>query len=280
MSDTGAGAESAVGKLAPAISAWLGLDEPPAVEVVNPGGRGSAVLICDHASHRLPRRLGTLGLDETQRMDHIAWDPGAAQVARRLSLLLDAPLLLSGYSRLVIDCNRPLCSPESIPERSAGVRVPGNLALPSTERNARVEALFRPYHEAIDRLLDSRCGHPSLLLSIHSFTPALNGHPRPWHVGISSGRDRRFADLIRAALMRDRRLAVGDNEPYPIENHIDYSIPVHGEERGLPSIMVEIRQDGVRTAAGAADWAERLAAAYLAVEAQALHLRAPARSGD
>jgi predicted N-formylglutamate amidohydrolase len=100
--------------------ALLGSDEPPPVELVNDGGRSSAVLVCDHASNRVPQQLGTLGLDAAQLADHIGWDPGAAEVARRLSTLLDAPLVLSGYSRLVIDCNRPLRSTGSIAEESDG----------------------------------------------------------------------------------------------------------------------------------------------------------------
>jgi predicted N-formylglutamate amidohydrolase len=255
--------------------ALLGADEPPAVEVVNAGGTGSAVLVCDHASNRVPRRLGDLGLDAAHLAGHIAWDPGAADVARRLSAHLDAPLLLSGYSRLAVDCNRPPGSPESIAGQSAGVPVPGNRGLSAEEREARIEALFRPYHDAIARLLDARSHRPTLLLSIHSFTPVLSGRPRPWHIGISHGRDRRLAALLLGALARNRDLMVGENEPYPIEDHIDYTIPHHGEGRGLPCVMIEIRQDGIRTAAGAAAWAERLADAYRLIEADALRFPGP-----
>jgi predicted N-formylglutamate amidohydrolase len=250
----------------------LGADDPPAVEIVRSAARGSAVLVCDHASRRIPKRLGTLGLDAVQLADHIAWDPGAADVARRLSAHLDAPLVLSGYSRLVIDCNRPLRSRESIAEESAGVPVPGNRGLTPEEREIRTGALFRPYHDAIGRLLDGRTHRPTLLLSIHSFTPLLDGRPRPWHIGVSYGRDRRLAALLRGTLSQDRALMVGDNEPYPIEDDIDYTIPVHGEARGLPSVMIEIRQDELRTPAGAATWAARLAKAYRLIEVEALRI--------
>jgi len=155
--------------------AWLAADEPGAFEIVNADGASSAVLVCDHASNRLPRRLGTLGLSAAQLADHIAWDPGAAAVARRLSVLLDAPLVLSGYSRLVIDCNRPLGNPESMPAETGGVAVPGNRMLTAAERASRIHALFTPYHRAIAGVLDRRAGRPSLLLSIHSFTPVLAG---------------------------------------------------------------------------------------------------------
>jgi predicted N-formylglutamate amidohydrolase len=252
--------------------ALLACDEPAAVRVVNADGAGSGVLLCDHASNRLPRRLGTLGLALTDLEDHIAWDPGAAEVALRLSDHLDAPLVLSGYSRLAIDCNRPLESPESIAEESAGVNVPGNRALTPENRATRIDALFRPYHEAISRLLDSRAGRPSLLLSIHSFTPELNGQRRPWDIAISYGRDRRLAALLLAALRDDGKLVVGDNEPYPVDDAIDYTIPVHAEARGLPNVLVEIRQDGIATRAGVAAWARLLAATYAQVEAAALCL--------
>lgn len=246
----------------------LGPDEPPAVELRNAEGGGRVVLLCDHASNRIPRRLGTLGLNPVLLSDHIAWDPGAAEVARRLSAHLDAPLVLSGYSRLVIDCNRPLESPESIAELSAGVPIPGNFGLSPEGRRGRVEGFFRPYHEAIDRLLDGRSHGVAVLLSIHSFTPILNGQSRPWHIGVSHWRDSRLATLLLGALEHRGDLVVGDNQPYPIEQDMDYTIPRHGEGRGLQSAMIEIRQDGARTEAAVAAWAARLAEAYRLIEAE------------
>jgi predicted N-formylglutamate amidohydrolase len=249
-------------------SALLGLDEPPAFEVVNAHGRSHAVLVCDHAANRVPQQLGNLGLDAEQLADHIGWDPGAAEVARQLSTQLDAPLVLSAYSRLVIDCNRPLRSAESIPEQSAGVVVPANRELSPAQRERRVNALFRPYHDAIDQLLDARAQRLNLLLSIHSFTPVWNGQPRPWHIGVSAWRDRRLAELMLDALRQSRDITVGDNEPYPIEDEFDYTVPVHGEARGYPSIMLEIRQDGIRSAEGVTAWATRVAQAYRLIEAE------------
>jgi predicted N-formylglutamate amidohydrolase len=246
--------------------------EPPAFEILNPRGVGSAVLVCDHASNRVPRRLSTLGLEPEQLADHIGWDPGAAEVARRLSASLDAPLVLSGYSRLVIDCNRPLANAGSIAQQSAGIEIPGNIGLSPEERESRIDTLFRPYHQAIDRLLDGRARRPTLLLSIHSFTPTLNGHQRPWPIGVSYWRERGFADLVRDALAHRVDGIVGDNQPYPIEAEIDHTIPVHGEGRGLPSIMIEIRNDGLRNAEDAAAWASRLADAYREIESRALRL--------
>ena len=245
-------------------------DEPPAFEVVNAHGNSHAVLVCDHASNRVPRRLGTLGLEPVQLAAHIGWDPGAAEVARRISAQLDAPLVLSGYSRLVVDCNRPLHSAELIAEHSAGVPVPGNHRLSSDDRAVRISTLFEPYHNVIRTLLDDRSQRPTLLLSIHSFTPVLDNKSRPWHIGVSNGADCRLAALMLHALAHDASIFVGDNQPYPIDNAFDYTIPVHGESRGLLNVMIEIRQDAIATTAGAAAWAARLVETYRQIEADAL----------
>jgi predicted N-formylglutamate amidohydrolase len=239
---------------------------------VNADGAAGAVLVCDHASNRVPRSLAGLGLDPGALSEHIAWDPGAAEVARRLAAHIDAPLVLSGYSRLVIDCNRPPANPGSIAAESAGVPVPGNRGLSPEARAARVAAFFAPYHAAVDRVLDARGGRPTALLTIHSFTPVLNGKARPWHVGVSHGRDGRLAALLRAALAAFGELKIGDNEPYPIEDAIDYSIPVHGEARGLPAAMLELRQDGLATPAAAAAWGDRLADVWRRIEPGARRL--------
>jgi predicted N-formylglutamate amidohydrolase len=255
-----------------AVPALLAPDEAPPFEVVNADGAATAVLVCDHASNRVPRSLARLGLDLGTLSEHIAWDPGAAEVARRLAAHIDAPLVLSGYSRLVIDCNRPLANPGSIAKESAGVPVPGNRGLSAEARASRVAAFFTPYHAAVDRVLDGRGGRPTVLLTIHSFTPVLNGKVRPWHVGVSHGRDGRLAALLREALARSGNLTIGDNEPYPIEDAIDYTIPVHGEARGLPAAMLELRQDGLETPAAAAAWGDRLADVWRRIEAGARRL--------
>jgi predicted N-formylglutamate amidohydrolase len=249
----------------------LDADEPPAVEVVNPGGRSAAFLICDHASNRIPRKLGTLGLSAAERDDHIAWDPGAAHMARRLSALLDAPLVLSGYSRLVIDCNRPMESLQLTASMSGGVVVPGNAAVSPADRGSRIDELHQPYHDTIEDMLEARAGRPTLLLSIHSFTPDLGDGPRPWPIAIAYGNDDRLARLLIPALCEDGTV-VGDNQPYSVTPASDYSIPVHGERRGIPHVLVETRQDGIRTRDGAEAWAEKLADAYRRVEAEALRL--------
>jgi predicted N-formylglutamate amidohydrolase len=171
----------------------------------------------------------------------------------------------------VIDCNRPLDSDELIPEQSAGIAVPGNRNLSSYERADRVQTFFIPYHDAIDALLDARLlknpQQPAVLLSIHSFTPFLFNQQRPWHIGVSHKHDAGFATKLYNALLQQSDINVGFNQPYPIDDAFDYSIPVHGDARNLPSAMIEIRQDGLTTPAGIAQWAERITAAYRAIEA-------------
>lgn len=234
-------------------------DEPPACEATD--GAGRIVVVCDHASNRIPRRLEGLGMAPDDLVTHIAWDPGAADVARQLARLLDAPLVLTGYSRLVIDCNRPLSSPELIARESAGIRVPGNSTVSPDDRVRRIHELFRPYHDTITRLLDRRAaaGRPCVLLSLHSFTPVLNGLERPWQVGVTHRHDNPFASVLLERLSAPGDLLVGHNRPYPIEDACDYTIPVHGEQRHLPHALVEIRQDELKTPRARAGWAHRLA---------------------
>lgn len=250
--------------------ALLFADEPAAVEILNESGAGDAVLLCDHASPRLPRRLGDLGLTEAQRLDHIGWDIGAAAVARQLSDAIDAPLVLTGYSRLAIDCNRPPGVPTSIPEVTGGIAVPGNAGLGAEAKAAREAALFRPYHAAITAILDARraAGRRSVVLAIHSFTPNL-GAPRPWNIGITYGRDRRLAAAFIDVLERRwPEVGVGDNLPYAVTDSGDYAMPVHGEGRGLLHVLIEMRQDGVGDAAGQALWAGRLAECWREIAAR------------
>ncbi len=250
----------------------LGPDDAPPVEVLHPERRAPLLVICDHASRAIPRALGRLGLDDAVLMRHIGWDIGAAQVVRRLAELLDAPAVLCGYSRLVIDCNRGLGDPTSIPEVSDGVAVPGNVGLTPAARVARVEGIFRPYHAAIAAQLAAFAGRGvvPVLFSVHSFTPVMNGVARPWHVGVLWDKDPRVpVPLITELAAADPRRVVGDNEPYSErEAPAGYSVRTHAVPAGLPHAGVEIRQDLIDTAAGAAAWAEALAAALKPVLAR------------
>ncbi len=239
----------------------LQADEPAAVSVELPRGTSPLVVACDHASRRLPQRLGTLGLSEAELATHIAWDIGAAGVARRLAAKLDATLVLQNYSRLAIDCNRPSTAPDSIAIKSEHIRIPGNESLSPDDVAARHAEIFAPYHEQLRRILDERqrSGQPSVLLAMHSFTPVYHRFFRPWHVGLLYRHDKRLAHYLLEGLRRDNDLCVGDNEPYRIEDGSDYTLPIHGEARGIPHTGIEIRQDLVADAAGQEAWAERFA---------------------
>lgn len=245
----------------------LAADEPQAVDVLRAQGRSPFFLICDHASARLPRSLGSLGLPPQALQRHIAWDIGAAGVARALSEMLDATLIEQCYSRLAIDCNRPLTSAESIPVLSEDTAIAGNAALGACDAARRAQEIFMPYHERIAATLDRRQqrGQPSLLVAVHSFTPVYLGVARPWHIGLLYHRDPRVARRLLEVLRADAELVVGDNEPYAVGDDTDYSLPVHGEKRSLPHVGIEIRQDLIADAAGQRQWAQRLAQAFRSI---------------
>jgi predicted N-formylglutamate amidohydrolase len=257
------------------IDRLLAEDEPPPVAIDRPDGASPLVLTCDHAARRIPRRLGQLGLTEPDLARHIAWDIGIEAVSRQVSDALDATLIRQAYSRLVIDCNRPLDAASSIPTISEATEVPGNLRLGAAERQARIEEIFTPYHAAITAALDARAGRPTLLVAMHSFTPVYLGESRPWHIGTLYGHDRRLALVLYDLLHREPGLVVGDNQPYAASDTTDYAIPVHGKRRGLPHVGIEIRQDLITHPAGQAEWAERLTR-LLPLAAEAL-LRVPPR---
>jgi predicted N-formylglutamate amidohydrolase len=223
----------------------------------NPAGSKRFVVICDHASNVVPPELNRLGLAEADLARHIAWDIGAAGVAEIVARHLDAPAVLCGTSRLVIDCNRYPDDPSSIPEVSDGTRIPGNAGLSPTDRQARRARFHAPYHAAVARTIDAAiaAGERPIILSIHSMTPEMGGRFRPWQITVSSGEDRRLADPMLAALRRVEDITVGDNEPYNMDPAEDYSVPVHAVERGLLHLQMEFRQDEVATPAGIARWA-------------------------
>lgn len=241
----------------------LSAGDPPAVELCHQSGAASVVLTCDHASLAVPRKLGRLGLEEAIIAQHIGWDIGAAAVTRRLALLLDAPAILGGYSRLVIDCNRGPSDPSSIATVSDGVAIPGNAALSEVARAARRAAIFEPFHAAIAARIAAwqRRGIAPAVISIHSFTPTMSGFERPWHVGVLWDEDGRIALPLLAALRAETGIVVGDNQPYSAREPVGYTQRHHGCERGLPHVAIELRQDLIAEEANAALWAERLSRA-------------------
>lgn len=235
---------------------------PSAVRVVNPDGASPFIILCDHASNRIPAPYGTLGLQPGDLQRHIAWDPGALPVAEQIAEALDAPLVASGISRLIIDCNRPLDAPDLIAGTSETTVVPGNAGLSPQERAARIALSWTPFHEAIDGLVSGRLadGLPVRLVSIHSFNPVYRGVARPWHIGILHDGELGTAGPLLSALRREAGLVVGDNQPYSPADRVYFTLEKHGRARGLSCAMIEIRNDEIADAAAQSTWAERLAA--------------------
>jgi len=243
-------------------SRLLGPDEPPAVQTFHALGRSAYVLVCDHAGRRVPRALADLGLPAAELKRHIAWDIGAAALSHKIADALDAVLILQTYSRLAIDCNRPPLSPTSIAPISEATEIPGNRIVSARDAAARRRDIFQPYHDRIVAELNARKAmrRPTILVAIHSFTKDFTGEQsRPWHVGVLYNRDVRLGRVLLTLLRADGGLVVGDNQPYSVDDDSDYTIPIHGERRGLPHVALEIRQDLLADEAGQDAWAHRLA---------------------
>ena len=238
----------------------LGDQDPPPYRVANPDGGASLLLTCDHASNTIPASLGTLGIARGDLERHIGWDLGARDVTLRLAERFDAPAILSGYSRLVIDCNRKPGSATSILSVSDQTPVPGNVGLTQFDVQRRVDALFKPYHSAISRRLSSmmREGVTPLFVAIHSFTPRLGGFDRPWHFGVLWDEDPRIACPLIEALRCNPGIVVGDNEPYSARDHFDFSQEFHASTQGIPSALVEIRSDLIQDESGTTLYADFL----------------------
>jgi predicted N-formylglutamate amidohydrolase len=234
----------------------LAPDEPGPYEVINPEGAAPVLLLCDHATNLMPRALKSLGLDEAQRARHIAWDIGAADITRHLARRLDATAVLTRFSRLIVDPNRQLDDPTLVPQIGDGAIIPGNRALTAEQRDRRVETFYRPYHEAIERQLSQLAdrGRGPAVVSMHSFTPVMKGAERPWQVGILWNEDPRLPRPMMDKL-RARGIEVGDNEPYSGRGGHGYSMQTHADSKGLPNVLIEIRQDLIDTHHGAAEWA-------------------------
>ncbi len=242
------------------VASILAEDEQPPFEIYNAAGAAPLVLTCDHASNRVPRSLHDLGLDGEALGRHIAWDIGIAELGRKLALLLDAPLVLGGFSRLVIDLNRHLNDPSSIPEVSDNVPIPGNRDITRVHAAQRVEELFVPYHSALAALLSeihAARGVPALV-ALHSFTPVWGNFQRPWHVGVLWNRDHRVAGPLIEVLRQDSSLCVGDNQPYHAREPVGYGMDVHAEGNGFPHALLEVRQDLLEDDRGTSRWADIL----------------------
>jgi predicted N-formylglutamate amidohydrolase len=246
----------------------LAADEPPPVIESARQGRSNFVIVVDHASARIPRRLGDLGLPRAELQRHIAWDIGSLAVARQIAAALDAPLVAQNYSRLVIDCNRDPGVASSIPAVGESIDIPGNIGLSAEEIAARRAEIFDPYHEHLRELLDERrtAGRPTILVAQHTMTDVFMGVRRAMHAAVLYNRDRRFAGLVLDGLRREADVSIADNEPYFVSDATDFTIPRHAEARQLPHVEIEIRQDLVRDAAGQVAWAQRITRALVGAE--------------
>ncbi len=242
------------------LPALLGPNDPPVFDHINPGGQSPLVLICDHAGRNVPLSLANLGVGAEHFERHIAYDIGAAAVTRRLSEMLDATAVLHNYSRLVIDCNRALGHPESMPLISDKTPIPGNEGLSELDARRRGDALFWPYHQTISNAVARHRrinGKPPILFTVHSFSAGFGDNPRPWHAGVIYHRDNRMAKRMIKNLSA-KGLNIGDNEPYSGFESA-YSVDLHGLSAGLANSGIEIRQDQVTDQDGQERWAHYLA---------------------
>lgn len=241
-------------------SRLLGPADPAPFSVHRTDGASPFLLTCDHAGRAVPAALGDLGVPAPEWDRHIAWDIGAAGMARVMAETLEAWLICQTYSRLVIDCNRPLDAPGSIVTVSERTAVPGNRDLSPAAVAARREEIFQPYHQRTVQELDRRAaaGRPTILITVHSFTPVFLDDARAWELGVLYQRDARLAHPL-LEVMRADGWCVGDNQPYAVSDATDYAIPVYGEQRGLPHVELEVRQDLIADAEGQRVWGERMA---------------------
>ncbi|MFZ5715927.1 MAG: N-formylglutamate amidohydrolase [Bradyrhizobium sp.] len=255
---------------AEAADQLLGEGDIPPVHEVNAEGTSPFLLTSDHYGRVLPRALGDLGVAESELVRHIAWDIGIAGVAERLARMLDAHLIAQRYSRLVIDCNRPPGLASSIPVISEATAIPRNEGISEQERDARRREIFEPYHRRIGAAISRRIHdkRPTVLISLHSFTPVYAGIARPWHIGTLYHRDPVLPRLLLKHLRAEGDIVVGDNEPYAVSDLTDYTIPVHGEARGLVNTGIEIRQDLITDQSGQQQWSERLARILAEIETE------------
>jgi predicted N-formylglutamate amidohydrolase len=244
----------------PSTYPLIGRDDPPPFVILHEHGAAPALVICDHASRAFPRGMKRLGLPELPSWQHIAWDIGAGELARGLANALDAPAVLAGYSRLIVDCNRKPEDPEAFRLESDGWVVPGNASLGELERRTRLACFFDPYHEAIAAMLAGfrRRGVVPMVVSVHTFTPEMAGTARPWHIGVLWDRDESSARRLIAGLRQVEGLVVGDNQPYSGKHPSDYTIDHHAEQAGLPHVCIEVRQDTLESPAGVERWVRLL----------------------
>lgn len=241
-------------------SAELGLYTRPVYNLTREDSTHPLILVCEHASRYIPDALNNLGLDDTAAREHIAWDIGALELAEQLSEKIGATLLSANYSRLLIDLNRPRHAPDSIPAQSEIYQVPGNRELDEATREYRRQCLFKPFHTRLQQLIDERLaeGRPVRVVGIHSFTPVYYGQPRELEAGVLFDQAKAYAQRLLDGLGQ-HPLKVAGNQPYKIDPLGDMTVPVHGDARGLESVLIEVRNDLLRNPEAVSRWANHLA---------------------
>jgi predicted N-formylglutamate amidohydrolase len=262
----------------------IGAGDAPPYLSYNSSGSARVLLVADHASPFFPAAMNQLGLEDWVLDRHVAWDIGSDQLTQYLADLLDAPAILAGFSRLIIDPNRKLDDPTAFVEVSDGISIPGNRALSAEQKKLRVRSFFEPYHGAIARRLDEfeNGGTVPVLISVHTCTPVFAQFVRPWHIGVMWDKDPRIAVPLMENLRKVEDVCFGDNEPYSGRHSHDFTIDHHAEPAGLPHVGIEVRQDLVRDSDGARKWAGILADALqdiLADEALYCRLDEPSSPG-
>ena len=223
------------------------IDFGEVVHVARPASPSSVLVVCEHASNRVPDGLDGLGLSDAVLASHVAWDPGALPVARRMAQRLGAGLVSGGVSRLVYDCNRPPEADSAIAERSEVHDIPGNRGLSDMQRRQRVDRVYHAFHAALGAEIARQAETLALLVTVHSFTPVYHGRPRDVEIGILHGRDARFASAMMAQIPENPAFVTRLNEPYSAADGVAHTLDRQGAANGLPSVMIEVRNDLIQT---------------------------------
>jgi predicted N-formylglutamate amidohydrolase len=239
----------------------IGPGDPPPFMTYNDHGKAQVLLVADHASPFFPAAMNQLGLADWVLERHVAWDIGSDMLTRFLADRLDAPAVLAGFSRLIVDPNRKLTDHSAFAEVSDGIAIPGNIDLDDEQKALRVQSFFKPYHEAITAKLGSFTdrGIVPAMISVHTCTPVFDRIVRPWHIGIMWDKDPRISVPLIEHFNRMEEICIGDNEPFSGRHPHDFTIDHHAEPAGLPHVGIEVRQDLVRDTDGASNWAGVLA---------------------
>jgi len=237
----------------------------PTVEVLNPDGTSPVVLVCEHASNVVPEEFGGLGLSAQALQSHIAWDPGAMDVAAEISKILDAPLVHQTVSRLLYDCNRPPEAASAVPAKSEIFDIPGNMDLDDAARAQRIDMFYRPFEKTLSDPLDMRTAwrRPPVIVTIHSFTPVFEGKRRNVGIGVLHDEDTRFADAVLGALEVSEGIVVARNQPYGPADGVTHTLVAHGLSRGLLNVMIEMRNDLLSSKNEQKDIARQIATAVM-----------------